>query len=304
MIITILGATATGKTNLAVALALEIGGEIISADSRQVYRGMDIGTGKDLSEFSINGISIPYHLIDIAEPGTEYNVFQYQKDFNETHSKIIKQSRKPILCGGTGLYLEAALGLHSYPEVPVNYKLRDDLKEKDLNELGVILSNLKPLHNTSDSLSLERCLRAIEIELYKKENPEKFIIQPKNAVVFGIKFDRKTLRDRITNRLMFRLKNGMLEETIALIEDYGVSPEKLKYYGLEYKYLTLYYLNEINYEEMVSQLNTAIHQFAKRQETWFRGMETKKNLKIHWIDGHWPESRKMDFIKQILENSY
>ncbi|MBN2745869.1 MAG: tRNA (adenosine(37)-N6)-dimethylallyltransferase MiaA [Bacteroidales bacterium] len=304
MIITLLGATATGKTNLAVALAFEIDGEIISADSRQVYRGMDMGTGKDLSEFTRNGKSIPYHLIDIVEPGTEYNVFKYQKDFNDVYSKIIGYKKKPILCGGTGLYIEAALRLQSYPEVPEDHKLRDEFGKKNLNELSLILSDLKPLHNTSDSLSLERCIRAIEIEMYKKKNPEEFQSNPRKSLIFGIRFDRKTLRERITNRLEQRLANGMMDETIALIEEFGVSPEKLKYYGLEYKYLTMYYLNEISYDEMVSQLNTAIHQFAKRQETWFRGMELKKNVNIQWIDGHWPESQKLNFIMNKLGNSY
>lgn len=294
-LIAIVGATATGKTHLAVALSASIQGEIISADSRQVYRGMDLGTGKDLEEFVLDNQSIPYHLIDICDPGEAYDVFSFQQDFIQTMEKIKARKSIPVLCGGSGLYIEAALGLQYFPPVPINDNLRQNLKDKTLEELVEFLSSYQDLHNSSDSKDRNRCIRAIEIADFKHNNSdfsENFPV--KSPMVFGVKFPRETLRNRISIRLSDRLQNGMIEEVNKLI-DSGVSHETLHYYGLEYRYISLYLQGKLTYEQMHQKLETAIHQFAKRQETWFRRMEKNGQL-IYWIPGDWPTDKKTEYI--------
>ena len=294
-LITILGTTATGKTNLAANLAAMIGGEIISADSRQVYKGMDIGTGKDVSEFNINGTEIPYHLIDIVDPGYEYNVYEYQNDFFEAYKKIIENNNIAILAGGTGMYIESVLKGYRMAKVRTNEALRLRLAKKTDDELRNILFNSRMPHNSSDLNDRERAFRAIEIDEYYKEHPELLKDVPKmNSINFGIRYDRQEIRNRITERLDQRLNEGMIEEVKGLIDN-GISPDKLKFYGLEYKFITQYVLDEIEYPVMFSALNTAIHQFAKRQETWWRRME-KNGTKIIWINGDIPLEEKLAFI--------
>ena len=281
-LICILGPTASGKTRYAVAMALETGGEIISADSRQIYRGMDIGTGKDLSEYTVNGISVPYHLIDIAEPGTKYNIFEYQRDFKKAYQDIVSRGKKPILCGGSGLYIESVTRGYELAEVQPNPKLREELEQLTMEELTERLSALKKLHNKTDLDSKKRAIRALEIALYEAENPVKREVPLQiNTRFIGISVSREERIARIDRRLRERLKNGMVEEVEGLIKG-GVSPEDLIYYGLEYKYVTMYVTGQLSYEEMESGLATAIHQFAKRQMTWFRGME-RRGIKIEWI---------------------
>jgi len=282
--IVILGPTASGKTKLAALLASKINGEIISADSRQVYREMNIGTGKDYDDFMVNGIHIPYHLIDIADPGTEFNVFQFQREFITAYNDITSRNRFPILCGGTGMYLDAVLKGYKLIDVPENNLLREELRKKSLSELVEILSSLKKLHSNSDSTDINRTIRAIEIETYLKQaGKQKNDFPQIKSFIAGIDIERKFLRDKITQRLEKRLKEGMIEEVKNLLAN-GIRPEKLKYYGLEYKLITMYVSGEIIYDEMFTSLNTAIHQFAKRQMTWFRKME-KSGLIIHWING-------------------
>ncbi len=283
-LITVLGPTAVGKTTFAAHLALALDAEIISADSRQVYKGMDIGTGKDLGDYKVNDQLIPYHLIDIAAPGTEYNVFQFQRDFKSAWDAIISKGKIPVMCGGTGLYLESVLLGYNLVEVEKNEILRQQLNELSNDELVNRISSYRPLHNTTDTLDRERLIRAIEIESFKNQNKNKPVSTDfSHTPVFGIRFDRKTVRERITSRLTQRLEEGMPEEVQHLL-DGGLSKEQLMFYGLEYKYLTLYLLGELSYNEMFSLLNTAIHQFAKRQMTWFRRME-KKGIKIYWLNG-------------------
>jgi len=284
--IIILGPTATGKTAIATRLAYEINGEIISADSRQVFKGMDIGTGKDLSEYTINGSQIPYHLIDIVEPGTEYSVFNFQKDCYRAYDQILENRKNPILCGGTGLYLESVIRAYPMVNVPENSELRALLAKKTLQELAEILVQFKKLHNHTDTENRERVERAIEIETFYRDFPElvqqsKKIIQP--ISVFGIYHDRTVIRNRITIRLKQRLESGMIDE-VKSIHDNGVSYERLQKYGLEYKFVSLYLQNKISYDALFSELNIAIHQFAKRQSTWFRRME-KNGIQINWIEG-------------------
>ena len=297
--ITILGPTASGKTPLAVAVAHKVGGEIISADSRQVYRRMDIGTGKDLSEYG----DVPYHLIDICEPGTKYNLFQYQQDFTEAYHNIIGRNRVPILCGGTGLYIEAVLkGYHLSP-VPQNQPLRDQLAGKSMDELTQILMELKAksgsaMHNTTDVDSCQRAIRAIEIEQYNLEHPMPLReLPPVQSVIFGVDIDRALRREKISNRLKARLDEGMVDEVRALLAE-GIPADNLIYYGLEYKYLTEYVIGRLTFAEMFRQLEIAIHQFAKRQMTWFRGME-RRGFTIHWIDAMLPMEEK---VRLIIEN--
>ena len=286
--ITILGPTASGKTSVAAALALRTGGEIISADSRQVYRRMDIGTGKDLADYTIGDVRIPYHLIDIAEPGTKYNLFQYQQDFHEAYDEIRSRGKLPILCGGTGLYIEAVLGGYSLSPVPQNQALRDSLEGKSLEELTRMLVELKRqngsnMHNRTDVDTAQRAIRAIEIETYNLEHPTpERQMPPVESLIIGINIDRELRREKITRRLKARLDDGMCDEIQGLI-DGGVNPEDLIYYGLEYKFITEYVIGRTSYEEMFRQLEIAIHQFAKRQMTWFRGME-RRGYTIHWID--------------------
>ncbi len=283
-LIVITGPTATGKTLLAARVARECRGEVISADSRQVYRGMDLGSGKDLNDFLIEGEQVPYHLINIAEPGDEYNVFAFQQDFLEAYRDIISRDRQPVLCGGTGLYIDSAIRGYRLLKVPENTALRKQLSGKSMLELTAILKELKPLHNTTDTIDEGRLIRAIEIETYQLAHQDRIMDYPTlNPVIFAIWFDRKVLRERITHRLARRLEQGMTEEVEGLLNQ-GLRPEQLTFYGLEYRYLTRYVTGEISYDEMFNGLNTAIHQFAKRQMTWFRRMERSGHL-IHWIDG-------------------
>ncbi len=287
--ITILGPTASGKTAIATHLAERIGGEIISADSRQVYRRMDIGTGKDLSDY-VNpetGRHIPYHLIDIAEPGTKYNLFRYQEDFMKAYNDIQQRGATPILCGGTGLYIESVLKGYNLSPVPQNPELRERLKGKSLEELTAMLTELKKMtgsvmHNKTDVDSCQRAIRAIEIEQYNLEHPTPLREAPAiDSLIIGVDVDREVRRERITRRLHARLEEGMVDEIRGLLSE-GIKPEDLIYYGLEYKFITKYVIGELTYDEMVKGLEIAIHQFAKRQMTWFRGME-RRGFKINWI---------------------
>ena len=306
--ITILGPTASGKTPVAARLAMEIGGEVISADSRQVYRRMDIGTGKDLEDYMVSqrdgSFVIPYHLIDIREPGTKYNLFEYQQDFFDAYQDIRSRGKVPILCGGTGLYIEAVLkGYHLSP-VPQNQELRDRLEGKTLVELTQMLTELKQktgsnMHNTTDVDSCQRAIRAIEIETYNIEHPTpRRELPPVDSIIIGIDIDRELRREKITRRLKARLDEGMVDEVKALLEE-GISPEDLIYYGLEYKFVTEYLMGNTSYDEMFTRLEIAIHQFAKRQMTWFRGME-RRGFKINWIDATLPMDEKIEIIKQLI----
>ena len=298
--ITILGATAGGKTSVAANLAYSINGEVISADSRQVYRGMDIGTGKDIADYTVNGTEIPYHLIDIVDAGYKYSVFEYQKDFLKAYNDIKKRGKFPVLCGGTGMYIEAVVNGYELVPVPPNPDLRTELGQKSDEELINLLVSLRTLHNRTDIDSKKRLIRAIEIELYIKEHkietPEYPVIR---NIYFGINYDREIRRQRITQRLKQRLAEGMVEEVEKLMAK-GISADDLIFYGLEYKYLTLYITGQLTYDEMFSQLNVAIHQFAKRQMTWFRGME-RQGAVINWIDGLLPMEKKIESILSFLK---
>jgi len=282
-LICVLGPTASGKTKYAVNLALQIGGEIISADSRQVYRGMDIGTGKDLADYEVNGIRVPYHLIDIVEAGEKYNLFRYQKDFLRVYRDIRERGKIPILCGGSGLYIEAVTKGYSFAEVPENIELRKDLEQMSMEELVRKLESMKSLHNKTDIDTKKRVIRAIEIEIYQQDNPEMIILEgfPIVTRFIGMMISREERVRRIDQRLEERLRNGMIEEVKTLL-DKGIAPDDLIYYGLEYKYVTLYLTGYLEYVEMVEKLKVAIHQFAKRQMTWFRGME-RRGVKIEWV---------------------
>ena len=304
-LITILGPTASGKTELAAHLAATMDGEVISADSRQVYRRMDIGTGKDLADYSVDGKLVPYHLIDICEPGTKYNLFQYQQDFLKAYEDITARGRQPILCGGTGLYIESVLKGYALSPVPQNPTLRADLEGKSLEELTMILTSLKQqtgttMHNTTDVDTAQRAIRAIEIEEYNLHTP-----MPKRQfpqipyIIIGVNIDREHRREKITRRLKARLDEGMVEEIKGLL-DSGIAAEDLTYYGLEYKYVTEYVIGKTSYEEMYRGLEIAIHQFAKRQMTWFRGME-RRGFTIHWIDALQPMEEKVGKILQIMK---
>ncbi|HPB05139.1 MAG TPA: tRNA (adenosine(37)-N6)-dimethylallyltransferase MiaA [Prolixibacteraceae bacterium] len=298
-LITITGPTASGKTSVAAHLARQINGEIISADSRQVYRGMDIGTGKDLSDYMVDGLIVPYHLIDIADAGYEYNVFEYQRDFINAFNDIRQRGKFPIVCGGSGMYIEAVLKGYKLINVPINEELRKSLAGKTLDELAEILKKYKTVHNNSDIETPKRATRAIEIEEYYRQTPQQDRYYPEiKALIVGMLFDRETRRQRITERLKARFDEGMIDEIENLINN-GVSPEALIYYGLEYKYITRYVSGEISYNEMFSQLETAIHQFSKRQMTWFRHME-KNGTTIHWIDGSLPLDEKLKQIERLV----
>lgn len=298
--ITILGPTASGKTPFAAALARRIGGEIISADSRQVYRRMDIGTGKDLDDYG----EVPYHLIDIAEPGTKYNLFQYQHDFLKAYEDISSRGVTPILCGGTGLYLEAVLKGYQLAPVPENKQLRASLEGKSLEELTQMLVELKRkngtnMHNKTDVDSAQRAIRAIEIELFNGENPQEGAqIPPIDSLIIGVDIDREERRRKISRRLKQRLETGMVEEVKALL-DSGIPADDLIYYGLEYKFVTEYIIGKTTYEEMYRSLEIAIHQFAKRQMTWFRGME-RRGFTIHWIDAMMPMEEKVEEVLRLM----
>ena len=318
--ITILGPTASGKTSLAAALASHINGmdssmwsgdthgaEIISADSRQVYRGMDIGTGKDLEDYTVGGKLIPYHLIDICDAGTKYNLFQYQQDFYDAYQDITHRGVLPILCGGTGLYIESVLkGYHLSP-VPQNPALRSSLEGKTLEELTDMLVDLKAkngsnMHNRTDVDTAQRAIRAIEIETYNLEHPMPERELPAvDSLVIGVSIDRDARRDKITHRLKQRLENGMVEEIKGLL-DRGIPAENLLYYGLEYKFITEYVIGKTSYEEMLRGLEIAIHQFAKRQMTWFRGME-RRGFTIHWIDALQPMEQKVEQVLELMKSN-
>ena len=301
--ITILGPTASGKTSLAAALAARIDAEIISADSRQVYRGMTIGTGKDLDDYRQGDRLIPYHLIDICEPGTKYNLFQYQQDFHLIYNNIVARGVRPILCGGTGLYIESVLKGYALSPVPQNQALRDKLADKSLAELTEMLEDLKRrnhsvMHNRTDVDTAQRAIRAIEIETYNLEHPtDNRTLPPIDSVIIGVDINREERRRKITQRLKQRLEEGMVDEIRQLL-DRGIAPENLIYYGLEYKFVTEYVIGKTSYEEMFRQLEIAIHQFATRQMTWFRGME-RRGFTIHWIDALDPMDSKVAQIMDI-----
>ncbi|MBQ7553875.1 MAG: tRNA (adenosine(37)-N6)-dimethylallyltransferase MiaA [Bacteroidaceae bacterium] len=304
-LIAIIGPTASGKTTLAAHVAAELDAEIISADSRQVYRRMDLGTGKDLADYLVDGKQIPYHLIDIAEPGTKYNVFQFQQDFLRAYEDIRQRGRLPVVCGGSGLYVESVLRGYQMADVPENKELRQRLEGKPLEELTEILKSYKTLHNTTDTDTAKRAIRAIEIEDYYARhgiNSQCSVTscQRINSLVIGVSIDRELRREKITRRLKQRLEEGMVDEVKRLLAE-GIPADDLIYYGLEYKYLTLYAIGRLSYEEMFSQLEIAIHQFAKRQMTWFRGME-RRGVLIHWIDATLPMERKVKEIIELMKN--
>lgn len=303
--ITILGPTACGKTALAVSLAAKMGGEIISADSRQVYRGMDIGTGKDLSEYRVDGKQIPYHLIDIEEAGQKYNLFRFQEDFNAAYENITSRGVQPILCGGTGLYMEAVLKGYALSPVPQDDNLRKKLSTRSLGELKELLIWLKgrngsAMHNETDVDTVSRAVRAIEIEFHNLRHPvDTRRVPAVGSLIVGLDVDRDVRRERITARLKARLEEGMVEEVRELLEKDGITKEDLMYYGLEYKYVTAYVVGEMPYEDMFNQLEIAIHQFAKRQMTWFRGME-RRGFNIHWLDASIPMADKLAQIERWM----
>ena len=299
-LVTILGPTASGKTPLAAALAFRLNAEIISGDSRQVYRRMDLGTGKDLADYVVDGKRIPYHLIDIVEPGYKYNVFEFQRDFLQAYDDIRQRRVLPILCGGTGMYIESVLKGYKLLPVPENPELRASLADKSLDELTTILAGYKKLHNSTDVDTVKRAIRAIEIEEYYRQQPVSAREFPAiNSLVIGVDIDRDLRRTKITRRLKQRLDEGMVDEVRALL-DAGISAEDLIYYGLEYKYLTLYAVGQLTYDEMFHQLEIAIHQFAKRQMTWFRGME-RRGFNIHWIDASLPMEQKVEEIVGLIK---
>lgn len=299
-LVTILGPTASGKTPLAAALAFRLNAEIISGDSRQVYRRMDLGTGKDLADYVVDGKRIPYHLIDIVEPGYKYNVFEFQRDFLQAYDDIWQRGVLPILCGGTGMYIESVLKGYKLLPVPENPELRASLADKSLDELTTILAGYKKLHNSTDVDTVKRAIRAIEIEEYYRQQPVSAREFPAiNSLVIGVDIDRDLRRTKITRRLKQRLDEGMVDEVKALL-DAGIPAEDLIYYGLEYKYLTLYAVGQLTYDEMFHQLEIAIHQFAKRQMTWFRGME-RRGFNIHWIDASLPMEQKVEEIVGLIK---
>lgn len=298
-LVVVLGPTASGKTAFAASLARKINGEIISADSRQVYCGLDLGTGKDYQDYFVDGEAVPYHLIDIKPAGYQYNVYEYQQDFVRVFEDIRNRERIPVLCGGSGLYIEAAIRGYQLVQVPLNEPLRKELETKTLEELSGILAGYRSLHNISDVDTQKRAIRAIEIaEYYKHNEPAKNSYPVIKPLLTGVRFSRETERDRITSRLRQRLDTGMIAEVEKLLKD-GVTPDQLIYYGLEYKFVTLYLTGKLNYNDMFSQLNTAIHQFAKRQMTWFRRME-KNGQKIFWIEGALPTGEKVNRVVDLL----
>lgn len=313
--LTIIGPTACGKTKFAVRLAKALDGEILSGDSRQVYRCMDLGTGKDLEDYVIDGEQIPYHLIDIAEPGTKYNVYAYQRDFIEAYKGVTARGKLPILCGGTGLYVESVIRGYRMSYVPENKALRASYEGKTLDELTEILRGYKQLHNKTDVDTAQRAIRAIEIEEYYRTHPEEdtapgeedaerkrvFSEIHDNNIVVGLDIDRDIRRARISDRLRQRLDHGMIDEIRQLLAS-GVAAEDLIYYGLEYKYLTLHVTGQLEYEEMVRLLEIAIHQFAKRQMTWFRGME-RRGIHIHWLNAMDDAETNLLKVKELLQTA-
>lgn len=296
--ITIIGPTASGKTALAAQLANHIGSEVISADSRQVYRGMDLGTGKDLADYQVGGTIVPYHLIDIIDAGERYNLYQYQQDFHSVYRGLLQRGiEMPILCGGSGLYVESILGGYNLPEAPENAVLRAQLAGKSLEELWAILMTYPSKHNNKDIDTVQRAIRAIEIAEYTRMNNEEgkaALYKPVPSTIFCLNLDRDSRRERISRRLQRRFEDGMTSEVERLLAQ-GISPENLIYYGLEYKWLTLYVIGEIDFDTMKTQLEIAIHQFAKRQMTWFRGME-RRGYTLHYLDALAPMEEKIDCI--------
>jgi tRNA dimethylallyltransferase len=300
-IIVITGPTATGKTRLAALVADRLKGEVISADSRQVYRGMDVGTGKDLSDYLVNGRMIPAHMIDVVDAGYRYNVYEYQRDFLKVFEDLSQRGCFPVVCGGSGMYVDSIVSGYRLVQVPVNGPLRALMAGRSLEELTEILSHYKSLHNKTDVDTVKRAVRAIEIADYYVHHPvddKPFPVE--KPLVTAVFFDRETRRQRITSRLHARLENGMIEEVQHLLAA-GVHPDDLLYYGLEYKYVTLYLLNRIGFEEMIRKLEVEIHRFAKRQMTWFRGME-RRGITINWIDGQLAENEKVDLIIKLAES--
>ncbi len=305
--IVILGPTATGKTRLAAVVASKTDAEVISADSRQVYRGMDLGTGKDLLDYEVNGLTIPSHLIDIADAGSQYNIFDFSRDFYRVANDIIARGKKIVVCGGSGMYIEAALGLYKLKETPVDEKFRRESEKMTDDELTQILKTLRPLHNSTDTTDRSRTMRAIEIARAAKNPEEESIshetspVRVDNSLIFGVEFPRAEIKQRITERLEKRMKNGMLNE-VDLLLDKGIKPEDLTYYGLEYRFITLHLTGKLSYDEMFSLLNTAIHQFAKRQMTWFRRME-RKDISIHWLNGDQSPEENAGIIERLFNNN-
>jgi len=298
----ILGPTASGKTALAARLAYDLDGEVISADSRQVYRGMDIGTGKDCGDYLVKGKKVPVHLIDIVDPGYEYNVFEYQQDFIKVYHDITGRGKTPILCGGSGMYLEAILKGYDLKTIEPEPAFKESLKLKTDEELKEMLLSLRATHNTTDLIDRERVIKAIEIAaISDRDKKHQDELPALNPILFGIRFERETLRNRITDRLKNRLQNGMIEEVQALL-DKGLTPDQLKFYGLEYRFITMFLKKELDYQKMLTLLNTAIHQFAKRQMTWFRRME-RNGFTIHWIDGRLDPEKKKEFVKALVNTS-
>jgi tRNA dimethylallyltransferase len=296
-LVVITGPTASGKTALAARLALQMGGEVVSADSRQVYRKMDIGTGKDLNDYIVDGTSVPYHLIDIADPGYKYNVYEYQRDFLKVYNDLKERRVVPVVCGGSGMYIDSIISGYRLIEVPPDPALRSELEKKSIGELTEMLRSYKELHNITDVDNKKRAIRAIEIETYYKRDKVSNTSLPEiRSLIIGVKFDRESRRERISQRLRERLEAGMIDEVKDLLAK-GVESELLIYYGLEYKYITLYLIGKINFDEMFRCLETGTHRFAKRQMTWFRGME-RKGIKINWIDGELPMEEK---VKRVLE---
>lgn len=302
--ITIVGPTASGKTSLAASLACALDTEIISGDSRQVYAGMDIGTGKDIADYTVGGKTIPYHLIDILPAGSKYTIFNFQKDFLQAYNDITARGKEPVFCGGSGLYVESVLRGYRLFDVPENPALRKSLQDKTLEELTAILSSFKTLHNTTDVDTVKRAIRAIEIETYYQTIPAEQRSFPELPnITFGIDIPRELRRERITRRLHQRLEEGMVDEVRRLL-DSGIAPEDLIYYGLEYKFLTLYLIGQMSYDRMVHDLEIAIHQFAKRQMTWFRGME-RRGIRIHWIDfGLSTEEKVHEIVRLSTSKSF
>ena len=299
-LLTVLGHTAGGKTRFSACLADRIGGEIIGADSRQVYRRMDLGTGKDYGDYQVEGRKVPFHLVDILEPGYEYNVYEYQKDFLRVFNEIRNRKRMPVLCGGSGLYIEAVLKGYRLTRVPVNRSLRSELEKKSMDELCAKLASFRKLHNITDTGNRRRLLRALEIEIYYRDHPELDEETPDlKPLLLGIRFDRISRRKLISQRLHERIKAGMIDEVKALLAE-GIPPGKLIYYGLEYNLITEYLLGKTSLEEMTIKLETAIHQFAKRQMTWFRRME-RNGSEIHWMDGHMPLEEKLNLALSLLK---
>lgn len=301
-LITIIGPTASGKTPFAVELANKIDGEIISGDSRQIYRQMDIGTGKDLNEYTVGGKTIKHHLIDIREPGDKYTLYDFQRDFHVAYHDVLSRNKNPILCGGTGLYIESILRGYELKSVPENEELRKSLQNKSMKELSTILSEYKKLHNTTDTDTKQRAIRAIEIASHQqKEQSSAQSYAPIDSLIIGVNIDRENRRSKISSRLKMRIDEGMIDEVKKLLS-LGIAPDDLIYYGLEYKFVTLYAIGKISYQEMLNQLEVAIHQFAKRQMTWFRGME-RCSLKINWIDALLPMEEKVVKAMELIATS-